>query len=484
MFQCERIKSMSSDDVVWGRSSEIFCDSARRDLPPSPIRKPWKSHSPRRNSLHSFQRFQSPKRSVFSGFPNIKDKKPNSPMSDIIQNLNTLINSPDGGRFQRSSPSLNFPKTPGNRKMFSSYGSTTQNPFFGNLGKDYFPTVPNRDFVGKDIPCMIPNGERFQVGSNRDDYFINSKRNFPFANNGGAARCSPNNDDNGFGEQIKQKHKPVQVHPYLTWSGKLPPKDVNDNKYSRKVFLGGVPWDITDEDLDNTFSRFGSLSVEWPPIKNGQKPKGYVYIVFDESASVNTLLDYCRSYSARVFRDVSDGTMYKYHVQSEKMKSKEIQVIPWNLNDSTKVIGPQDKVNMHHQVFVGGLHGMLTANGLAKVMNDLFGNVVYVEVDTDKYKYPLGSGRVNFSSMESFKNAIQGKYVQVKCNSPKIDKRIQIDPYIRENENCSKCKEYPGPLYCRSCFEYLCESCWDYHMRHAPVKHESVSRTRNGKTNN
>ena len=437
-------------------------------------------------------------------------------MTDIIHNLNTLINSPDGGRFQRST-SLNFHKTPGSRKMFSNYGLSAQNPFLGNLGRDFFPirsypeesnidnfpinsnrenypTNANRDNYptnsNRDNYPTNSNRDNFPINSNRDNfpnnstrdnYVLNANRSYSIVNNGAAARRTSSDEDNEFSEHIKQKAKPTPALPYLTWSGNLPPKDVNDNKYSRKVFLGGVPWDITNEDLENTFSRFGTLTVEWPPIKNGQKPKGYVYIVFDESSSVNTLLDFCRSYSARVFRDVSDGTMYKYHVQSEKMKSKEIQVIPWNLNDSTKVIGPQDKVNMHHQVFVGGLHGMLTANGLAKVMNDLFGNVVYVEVDTDKYKYPLGSGRVNFSSLDSFKRSIQGKYVQVKCSSPKIDKRIQIDPYIRENENCSKCKEYPGPLYCRSCFDYLCESCWDYHMRHAPVKHESVSRTRTGK---
>lgn len=41
-------------------------------------------------------------------------------------------------------------------------------------------------------------------------------------------------------------------------------------------------------------------------------------------------------------------------------------------------------------VFVGALHGMLNAEGLARVMNDLFGNVIYAGVDTDKYKYPIG----------------------------------------------------------------------------------------------
>jgi cytoplasmic polyadenylation element-binding protein len=41
-------------------------------------------------------------------------------------------------------------------------------------------------------------------------------------------------------------------------------------------------------------------------------------------------------------------------------------------------------------VFVGALHGMMNAEGLAHIMNDLFGNVVYAGIDTDKHKYPIG----------------------------------------------------------------------------------------------
>ena len=33
---------------------------------------------------------------------------------------------------------------------------------------------------------------------------------------------------------------------------------------------------------------------------------------------------------------------------------------------------------------------MLNAEGLARVMDDLFGNVIYAGVDTDKHKYPIG----------------------------------------------------------------------------------------------
>ena len=33
---------------------------------------------------------------------------------------------------------------------------------------------------------------------------------------------------------------------------------------------------------------------------------------------------------------------------------------------------------------------MMNAEGLAHIMNDLFGNVVYADIDTDKHKYPIG----------------------------------------------------------------------------------------------
>lgn len=32
----------------------------------------------------------------------------------------------------------------------------------------------------------------------------------------------------------------------FTWSGQLPPRSNKDPLYSCKVFLGGVPWDITE----------------------------------------------------------------------------------------------------------------------------------------------------------------------------------------------------------------------------------------------
>ena len=55
------------------------------------------------------------------------------------------------------------------------------------------------------------------------------------------------------------------------------------------------------------------------------------------------------------------------------MRSKEVQVIPWVLADSNYVRCPSQRLDPQKTVFVGALHGMLNAEGLAHICNDLFG---------------------------------------------------------------------------------------------------------------
>ena len=68
----------------------------------------------------------------------------------------------------------------------------------------------------------------------------------------------------------------------------------------------------------------------------------------------------------------------------------QVQVIPWVLNDSNYVRQTSQRLDPTKTVFVGALHGMMTAEALAHIMNDLFANVVYAGIDTDKHKYPIG----------------------------------------------------------------------------------------------
>jgi hypothetical protein len=44
--------------------------------------------------------------------------------------------------------------------------------------------------------------------------------------------------------------------------------------------------------------------------------------------------------------------------------------------------------------------------------------------DTDKHKYPIGSGRVTFSSKKSYMKAVQAAFVEIK--TPKFTKKVFI----------------------------------------------------------
>ena len=55
-------------------------------------------------------------------------------------------------------------------------------------------------------------------------------------------------------------------------------------------------------------------------------------------------------------------------------------------------------------------------------MNDLFGGVVYAGIDTDRYKYPIGSGRVTFGNQKSFMKAVKAGFVEIK--TPKFNKKV------------------------------------------------------------
>lgn len=54
-----------------------------------------------------------------------------------------------------------------------------------------------------------------------------------------------------------------------------------------QVFLGGLPWDITEVTLMGAFKQYGISRIEWPG-KEGvsTKPKGYAYAVFETEKQV------------------------------------------------------------------------------------------------------------------------------------------------------------------------------------------------------
>ena len=66
---------------------------------------------------------------------------------------------------------------------------------------------------------------------------------------------------------------------------------------------------------------------------------------------------------------------------------------------------------------------------LAHIMDDLFGGVVYAGIDADRFKYPIGSGRVTFGNQRSFMKAVRAGYVEIK--TPKFSKKVSNESDAR-----------------------------------------------------
>jgi len=248
-----------------------------------------------------------------------------------------------------------------------------------------------------------------------------------------------------------------------TWSGQLPPRSISagrNQNYSSKIFLGGVPWDITEQALVQSFCEFGPVRVEWPGRDATSPPRGYLYLIFEDEGSVKELL-------ARCTHDYSNGGSYYYKISSRRMRSKEVQIIPWVVADSNYVRCPSPRLDPQKTVFVGALHGMINSEGLAIIFNDLFGGVVYAGLDTDKHKYPIGSGRVTFNNGKSYMKAVAAAFIEIK--TPRFSKKVQVDPYL-EDALCATCGIKQGPYFCRdlSCFNYFCRGCWQLHHQYRP----------------
>ncbi|XP_048884328.1 cytoplasmic polyadenylation element-binding protein 4 isoform X2 [Brienomyrus brachyistius] len=254
-------------------------------------------------------------------------------------------------------------------------------------------------------------------------------------------------------------------------------------RYSRKVFVGGLPPDIDEDEITASFRRFGHLLVDWPhkaESKSYFPPKGYAFLLFQDESSVQALIDACIE---------EDGKLYLC-VSSPTIKDKPVQIRPWNLNDSDFVMDGSQPLDPRKTIFVGGVPRPLRAVELAMIMDRLYGGVCYAGIDTDpELKYPKGAGRVAFSNQQSYIAAISARFVQLQHGE--IDKRVEVKPYVLDDQLCDECQGTRcggkfAPFFCANvtCLQYYCEYCWAaIHSRagrefHKPLVKEGGDRPR------
>ncbi|XP_015043841.1 translational regulator orb2-like isoform X3 [Drosophila pseudoobscura] len=254
-------------------------------------------------------------------------------------------------------------------------------------------------------------------------------------------------------------------------------------RFSRKVFVGGLPPDIDEDEITTSFRRFGPLVVDWPhkaESKSYFPPKGYAFLLFQDESSVQQLIDSC----------ITDEDKLYLCVSSPTIKDKAVQIRPWRLADADYVLDATMSLDPRKTVFVGGVPRPLKAFELAMIMDRLYGGVCYAGIDTDpELKYPKGAGRVAFSNQQSYIAAISARFVQLQHGD--IDKRVEVKPYVLDDQMCDECEGQRcggkfAPFFCANvtCLQYYCEHCWAViHSRpgreyHKPLVKEGADRPR------
>jgi cytoplasmic polyadenylation element-binding protein len=260
-------------------------------------------------------------------------------------------------------------------------------------------------------------------------------------------------------------------------------QDYHEERFSRKVFVGGLPPDIDEDEIVTHFRRYGNLIVDWPhkaESKSYFPPKGYAFLIFQDERSVQDLIETCV---------MDDGKLYMV-VSSPSMKDKPVQIRPWCLADSDFVMDGSQPLDPRKTIFVGGVPRPLKAIELAMIMDRFYGGVCYAGIDTDpELKYPKGAGRVAFSNQQSYIAAISARFVQLQHGE--IDKRVEVKPYVLDDQMCDECQGARcggkfAPFFCANvtCLQYYCEACWaTIHTRpgreyHKPLVKEGADRPR------
>jgi hypothetical protein len=264
-----------------------------------------------------------------------------------------------------------------------------------------------------------------------------------------------------------------------SWRGYLPMKFepmIMDqyqitSHFSQKVFLGGIPAELTEAELLLVLRKFGKCNIKWPKNDgvNNHMP-GFCHVVFCESRSVCELLKHC----TRQQRSTIDYFLHIHMTTSSPStglsmrtnRLKPIQIVPWNVRDNVYVMQQADVSNgelkfkdWSRTIFVSPLHGKMTAFSLATIMSNVFGRVSMAQINTDKYGYPTGTGTILFTDSHSYMRAVAAGAIDIKCDC--FHKLLDIDPFLRENEPCAFCPAL-ADLFCRNfhCLRSYCKQCW------------------------
>ncbi|CAF4289138.1 unnamed protein product [Rotaria magnacalcarata] len=322
-------------------------------VPTLPMNGRWNSQSPSMGPPpHIQQQPQSPTwnttSSIPHGFPATSSRRPvpsltnpNNPNSHGKKGPNNFFSFLPSSTSQNSTSLNNVRSTSMiNNFLATQNGQSSSQIMNGDMGQNFTP---------------MNSGDAYDMSSFYQA--MDMMRNVP---NDGVKRVY--SEDSGMGSILDTESLMSVGGPssssstgLFNSSSRIMPIDMNkDERFSRKVFVGGLPPDIDEEEIIAHFQRFGPLVVDWPHKQESKSyfpPKGYAFLIFTYERSVQELIDECV---------IDDSKLYMC-VSSPSMKDKAVQIRPWLLADSDFVMDGTQPLDPRKTIFVGGVPRPLRA---------------------------------------------------------------------------------------------------------------------------
>jgi len=245
-------------------------------------------------------------------------------------------------------------------------------------------------------------------------------------------------------------------------------------KYSKKVFIGGIPTGTQSNVLFQNFCSFGGHTVDWPKRTSHCQgpPSGYAFLVFESENSIEQLLINCVDLEGRKI----------FEMRNAKGLRHPVEVKVWELENSFYMVN-EHEMYRRFSVFVGGIPRTCAAVELAHALEKVIGRVVYSCIELDhSTQYPKGAACVYMDSKESYVKAIAAHKVilsfAASCEG-NVDRQVELLPYLMSDMSCERCNGVVGSKFCCNivCLSYYCNTCWKIvhgshpnMMSHVPMK--------------
>ncbi|KAK3004043.1 hypothetical protein RJ639_018355 [Escallonia herrerae] len=186
-----------------------------------------------------------------------------------------------------------------------------------------------------------------------------------------------------------------------------------------KLFVGGISWETTDENLRSHFGKYGTVvGSVIAKDRNTGSPRGFAFVSFSDPSAVDKALQDTHNILGRTVE------VKKAIPRSEQNQSRQQQQSR-GLSRNSRSNGRSDEFRTK-KIFVGGLSANLTEEEF-RTYFEKFGRITDVVVMHDNVTHrPRGFGFITFDSEDAVEDVMQksfheltGKLVEVKRAVPK-----------------------------------------------------------------